>query len=142
MAIENIMADSLGVPARQVEDGYSSVELLMGDVPPNGGPVDYPVAQNTELPLFTVVGVSGGNLVKATSGGVAAVGVLMVPVKTGAGQTTTARVHTSGHFNGNRLRWDASFDSKSKKVAAFEPGKSNILIGFNPYDQVVAPPLA
>lgn len=263
MALENIYAESLGVPARQTEDGYSSIELLIGDVPPNGGPVDMPVGPNTTLKLFSVVGIGPGgglalakagaeddapaagtltlsgtpadndtvtigsqvyrfktaiaaendvligasattarnNLVEAVNGGagsgvqyhadteahpdviaqasagntmqlaaksggaagnsiattetgantsfgaatltgggqgVIAMGVLMVPVSTGAGEQTTARIHTSGHFNGNRLTWDASFTTKAAKVAAFPPGRSNILIGFNPYDRVSA----
>ncbi len=144
MANVAVLANSVGVPAYERDDGdYSTIELLMGDVPPNGGPVDYPVGANTNLPMFTVVGVVGGVLVPAQAGGVVeAVGYLTVPVNTGAGETTTARVHTSGHYNGNRLFWHASFDTDAKKVAAFPPGKSNILIGFNPYDQVKTPPLA
>lgn len=134
--MHKVQANALGVPAYERDDGFASIELLIGDVPPNGGPVDYPVAAETVLPLFSVVTLTAGVLALAQSGGTAAVGVLMVPVATLAGDTSTARVHTSGHFNGNRLHWHATFDTNAKKVAAFPPGTSNILIGFNPYDPV------
>jgi hypothetical protein len=135
MAREIIGFGAPGVAGFQQDDGFTQRELLVGDTPSNGGPVDFKVGQNTVLPLYSVVGRNAqGNVALAKAdGSIVAEGVLVVPVATGAGQTTTARGHTSGHFNMNALTWDASFDTEAKKVAAFPLG-SNILIGKNPYD--------
>lgn len=139
--VERIGFGSPGVPAYQQDAGFSQVELLIGDVPPNGAPVDLPCAAAAQFALYSVVGqvgnVATGALALATKDGtVKAIGVLMVPVNLPAGKTGTARVHTSGHFNANALVFDASFDSFAAKKAAFTPGTSNVLIDRNPYDPV------
>jgi hypothetical protein len=126
-----------GVAAYQSGDMPSQVELLIGDIPAYGASVDLNVGANANFPIYSVVGETGGVMALAKAdGSVKAIGVLAVPVVTGAGQTTSARVNTSGHLNMNALNWDASFDTDAKKVAAFPIGTSNILIGKNPYDPV------
>lgn len=142
MATTIIGSGAPGVPGFQSDDGFTGIELLMGDVPANGAPVDLPFAASTTLPLFAVVGqvgnVATGALALATADGttVKALGVLMVPVNSGVGVTGTARVHTSGHFNINKLQWGGTFDTEAKKLAAFAVGTSNILLGKNPYDRL------
>jgi hypothetical protein len=139
--VERIGYGTPGVPSYEKDAGFGRVELLVGDVPPNGAPADLPCAAGAVLPLFAVVGQVGnvptGALALATQDGtVKAIGVLMVAVNLPAGKTSTARVHGSGHFNANALVWDASFTTFEQKAAAFPFGTSNVLIGRNPYDPV------
>lgn len=140
--VERIPFTAPGRPAFERDSGFAGVELLIGDVPPNGAPVDMLLAAATTYAFLSVVGrvgnVSTGALALAKAdGSVKAIGVLMTDAVVPAGKTdATGRVHTSGHFNANALVWDASFDTFAKKQAAFEAGTSNILIGRNPYDPV------
>jgi hypothetical protein len=122
-------------------DAYvGSDELLSGDTPRST--TTEAVAQNTNLPIFSVVGrtgnAAGGALALATADGVVkAMGITTAPVITGAGVTTTVDIYRSGMFNPNALNWDASFNTDAKKAAAFEGSVSdNIFIVKPKYQNV------
>lgn len=137
MAFERIPFGAPGVPAFELDDGFTNIELLIGNTPAWGAPMDFPVKENSAFPIYSVVGRDAdGNMAFAKAdGSVVAEAITTVPVATGAGVTTSCRVHTSGHVNMNALAWDASFNTDAKKVAAFQVGRSNIVIGKNPYDR-------
>jgi hypothetical protein len=62
--------------------------------------------------------------------GIQALGVLITPVATGAGETTRAPIYRAGNFNPAALTWHASFADAASKAAAFRdaPSPTNILI--------------
>lgn len=132
MAVTTIPHADAGIASFEQNDGFVSVELFNAALPE---PVteDFPVAENTELPSGAVVGLDvSGNLAlaKTSSTAIVPIGVLVTPVKTGAGQTTRAPVYRAGNFNPAALTWHADYDTDAKKAAAFRgsPTPTNIVI--------------
>lgn len=91
--------------------------------------------------IATTETLTNGAFGAATLGGGQGAGAKAVGVMAGAITTTGAEamapVLRGGHFNGDFLTWDASFDSDAKKKAAFEGANSptQIVIGFNPFNR-------
>lgn len=121
-----------GVAGFEQGDSYASQELFNSAIPLQTTE-DFPVAQNTDLEARSVVGVdASGNLAiaKTSSTAVVPLGILTIPVKTGAGETTRAAIWRSGNFNPAALVWHADYDTDAKKAAAFRgsPTPTNIII--------------
>lgn len=120
-----------GVADFEIGADFASTELFNSAIPL---PVteDFPVGANTTLPAFSVVGLSGGNLVLAKTSDVAVVpiGVTTVAVATGAGGADRIAVFRAGNFNPAALNWHADYDTSAKKTAAFRgsPAPTNIVI--------------
>lgn len=131
MAITTIPS-SVGGASFEQNDGFVSTELFNSAIPE---PVteDFPVAQNTDLAPWTVVGLdASGNLAiaKTSATAVVPIGVLVTRAKTGAGQTTRAPVYRIGNFNLDALVWHADYDTDAKKAAAFRgsPTPTSIVV--------------
>lgn len=121
-----------GVAGFEAGDSYQSRELFNSAIPL---PVteDFPVAQSTELPAFSVVGVNASGdiaLAKTSNTAVVPLGILTLPVKTGAGETARVAIYRAGNFNPAVLSWHADYDTDAKKAAAFRgsPTPTNIVI--------------
>lgn len=125
-------ADSFGRPAFDVLDTYVQSNLSAGAEPPMQQPSRVLLGDSLTLAQFTVVGISGGKLVKAVYStdpevAVPAIGVLAHAVTSGASNTTVfGEVIPTGCFNigetnagtDSPLVWDASFDTMAKKRTA------------------------
>lgn len=88
---------------------------------------DLPAAESQTLAEYTVVGLNGdGEIVPAVLGTTEAIGVLMYPVTSGAGENPVARVLRSACINHlwAGLTWDATYDTDAKKKNAFEGASS------------------
>lgn len=118
-------ADAHGVPAFESLDTYKDSNLTAGAEPGIQQPVRILLGDSLTLDQFTVVGLSGGKLVKATynatlASAVQPIGVLMQPATSGASNTTIyGEVTLTGCFNADTdspLVWDASFDTLAKKT--------------------------
>lgn len=113
-----------GVPAFAAIDTYANQYLLAQNEPPLQQPVRILLGDSQTLAQFTVVGLSGGKLVKATynateSSAIKPIGVLAISATSGASNTTIyGEVFLEGSFNTDAdspLVWDSSFDTVAKK---------------------------
>ena len=119
-----------GLPALEVMDAYIDANLLAGAEPAIESPQRILLADSQTLASFTVVGLSGGKLVKAAwhatlSSGVKPIGVLLHAATSGSSNATIyGEVLLKGCFNAgvddagtdSPLVWDASFDTLLKKT--------------------------
>lgn len=114
-----------GVPAFEVLDTFVDANLVAGAEPAINAPVRILLGDNQNLPQFTVVGLSGGKLVRATynatlASAIRPIGVLAHAAVSGAANTTiSGEVLLTGVFNAgddSPLVWDASFDTLAKKT--------------------------
>lgn len=107
-----------GIAAFQRES-FGGIEVLSGDVALTTTTESVP--EETDLPIYSVVGRDGnGDLIMAEEGVTAPVGILTARVLTTTGVTTTVDVYRTGMFNPDALNWDASYDTDAKKKEAFE----------------------
>lgn len=131
MAVTNIPYAGAGIASFEQNDGFAQAELFNSAIPE---PVteDFSVGPNTVLPAFSVVGLSGGNLVLAQTSGtpVVPIGVTTAPVATGAGQTDRIAIYRQANLNPDALTWHADYDTDAKRAAAFRgsPTPTNIII--------------
>lgn len=111
-----------GTPAFEAMDSFQNGNLLCSANPAQEPTVRVLLADSTTLEKFSVVGLSSGKLVLATSGGVTPIGVLAHAAASGASNTTIyGEVHLTGDYNiddDSPLVWDASFDTAAKKTFA------------------------
>lgn len=119
-----------GVPAFEVLDTFTDSNLTAGAEPAIQQPRRILLDDSLTLAQFTVVGLSGGKLVKATynatvASAIVPIGVLMQAATSGASNTTVyGEVSLTGCFNvgetdaggGSPLVWDSSFDTIAKKT--------------------------
>jgi len=119
-----------GVPAFEVMDSYIDSNLVAGAEPAIQQPRRILLGDSLTLAQFTVVGLSGGKLVKATynatlASAVVPIGVLVHAATSGASNSTIyGEVLPTGCFNAGSdddgtdspLVWDASFDTLAKKT--------------------------
>lgn len=94
------------------------------------------VGANVDLPIYSVVKYDGTTIALAPQGDPDIYGILLSPVKTGPGETTTVELAFSGMWDMDALNWDASFITDEQKRTAFEGSKHpTIFIGKrNPQD--------
>lgn len=117
-------------------EDFGQIDFLLSDTP-TFFTQDGNVAANQALAIYTVVGIDGsGNYVPAVLGTTEAVGITSGEVASSA-SVTPLQIIRGGHFNGDFLVWDATYDDDAKKTAAFEGASSptQILIGFNKYNR-------
>ena len=123
-------AGAIGAPAFEVMDTYTQQNLLAGASPARSQPQRILLADSQTLAKFTVVGLSGGKLVKAVYStdpevAIPAIGVLEHPATSGSSNTTKlGEVVLTGNYNvdaDSPLVWDSSFDTVAKKKAACAP---------------------
>lgn len=122
-----------GLAVREVSDDYANIVLFTGDAPVNTTPEKVAASVLSalvadRLPAYTVVGRNNaGELVIATKGGVAPIGITTASVlKTATDKSVP--VYRSGYFNPNKLVWDASFATDEDKRLAFEASQPQIYI--------------
>lgn len=126
----NIPYGDVGFPVFEQGVDFASIELFSGPTP---YPVteDFPVAANTVLAAFSVVGLDGtGKVVLAEQDGAPqAIGITTGPTITGVGATSVA-VFRAGNFNPAALTWHSSYTTDAYKAAAFRaaPAPTNIVI--------------
>lgn len=129
MATVKVPYGSAGQAAFEQGDDYISVELFSGSTP-LPATEDFPVASGVALPAFSVVGLSGGNLVLAnTTGPIPPIGITTAEVKN-VGSAQRVAVFRSGCFNPDALNWHADYSTDALKAAAFRgsPTPTNVLI--------------
>lgn len=120
----------------EVMDTYTQNFLLAGTHPELKPAFSAPLALNTTLVQFTVVGRnSTGKLVAATYNAdpelaIKPIGVLTHAAALGASGSLNGVFWYSGCFNMDALVWDATFDTEAKKLAAFEgaPTPTTIIV--------------
>ena len=110
-------------------DAFTQVELIAGDTPPIV--TDYGILgatlNGTGIAAWTPVYVeyaTEGSGFRAISldvagGGQAPNAIVANAVPAGAGATATVQVYRAGMFNVNAINWPASYDTLTKKLAAF-----------------------
>lgn len=120
-------------------EAFTQHDLLLSDVP-NLFTEDMVLAASQDIALYEVVGLDGsGNIVPAVEAGapspVSAIGISAGAITSGAGENPTIQIIRGGHFNGDALVWDASYDTDAKMIAAFRgaPSPTQIVVGFNKY---------
>jgi len=121
---QNSGSNTHGVPAFETIDTYFNQFLLAQNEPGLQQPVRLLLGDSLTLAQFTVVGLSGGKLVKATynateASAIKPIGVLAQPATSGASNTTIlGEVFLEGSFNTDAdspLVWDATYDTVAKK---------------------------
>lgn len=116
-------------------ESFTQFDLLLSDTP-NFFTMDMTLAASQDIALYEVVGVDvNGRIIPAVLGTTAAIGIAAGAIVSGVGETPTIQVIRGGHFNGDKLVWDATYDTDAKKAAAFAgaPTPTQIVIGFNKY---------
>jgi len=117
MATTKLTMGAPGIAAYE-EGGFTGIdELFFNDYPTTTTNVK--VGENVDLPLGAVVAYDGTTITLHQHGTGQPYGILVSPVKTGAGQSTNVDVFRSGHFIQDALTFDASYDTDEKKQAAF-----------------------
>jgi hypothetical protein len=114
-----------GVPGGIDTQEFNYQELLAGHSPEFLTVGGYQADGSVAMAAFTVVGVSGGNLVPATATGtsdVEPIGILPAPILAN-GQVQKIGLIRGGNFNVDALVFDASF-SDAEKLVAFEGAPS------------------
>lgn len=127
----NIPYGGEGVPSGIDTQEFIYQELLTGHAPAFLVVPGFKANGAVAMAAFTVVGVSGGNLVPATATGaadVAPIGILVSPILAN-GQEQKVGLIRGGNFNVDALVFDASF-SDAEKLVAFEgaPTPTNIVL--------------
>lgn len=117
MATIKVPYGQAGVAAFEQGDDYISVELFSG----TSATVteDFPVGSGVALPVFSVVGLSSGNLVLAnTTGPIVPIGITTAEVRN-TGTANTVAIFRDGVFNPDALNWHADYSTDALKAAAF-----------------------
>lgn len=119
----DITGSNAGMAASETGDTYRTVELFSGDTPlPTTE--DFPVPSGVTFAEFSVVGLSGGNLVLAnTSGPIKPLGVTVGEVLD-VGAAQRAPIYRTGCFNPAALTWHADYSTDAAKAAAFRDAES------------------
>lgn len=116
-----------GVAAFEDLGNFDHGHLLTGNHPPLVEAVGMPLANNTTVARFTVVGRNAaGKIVPAVRGSADAaddikpVGITAYAASLGASGEANVPVFYSGCFNPDALVWPASYTTEAQKLAAFE----------------------
>lgn len=116
-------------------EAFTQHDLLLSDTP-NLFTEDLTLAESQDISLYEVVGLDGlGNIIPAVQGVTDAIGISAGAITSGVGENPTIQIIRGGHFNGDALVWDASYDTDAKMIAAFRgaPSPTQIVVGFNKY---------
>lgn len=130
----NIPFGNPGRAESSTED-FTQFDLLLSDTP-TFFTEDMTLAASQDIALYEVVSVDGsGNIIPAVLGTSEAIGIAAGAITSGGGENPTIQVIRGGHFNGDALIWDATYDTDAKKQAAFRGADTptQIVIGFNKY---------
>lgn len=116
-------------------EAFTQRDLILSDEP-GFFTTDMVLAASQNISLYEVVGVNGsGQIIPAVLGTTAAIGIAAGAIISGSGQNPTIQVIRGGHFNGDLLGWDDTYDTDAKKAAAFAgaPSPTQIVVAFNKY---------
>ena len=116
-------------------EAFTQHDLLLSDTP-NLFTEDLTLAESQDIALYEVVGLDGsGNIIPAEQGVTDAIGISAGAITSGVGENPTIQIIRGGHFNGDALVWDASYDTDAKMIAAFRgaPSPTQIVVGLNKY---------
>lgn len=122
-----------GVPAFEVLDTYKNGNLLASASPAQGETVRVLLGDSLTLARYTVVGISGGKLVKAEADGtpIVPVGVLAHPATSAASNSTIyGEIWLSGDYNidaDSPLVWDATYTTQALKTMAAGAANPNLM---------------
>ena len=116
-----------GIPSRKViatasfASAIAGIEIALADE-------ILTVAPNQDLKFLQVVALNSTGQVVAAEAGQPAIGVMPIPVVTGA-ETVTAQVIRAGVFDPEALVFDESYATFADKAAAFRgaPAPTNII---------------
>jgi len=126
----NIPIGDAGMAASEFSDTFTSTELFNSAIP-QAVTEDFEVPENSDFEQFAVVALTADDtLTMAVDGAAQAVGILLLSVQTGAGETKRVPIYRAGNFNVAALQFDASFDTDEKKLGAFRgaPAPTNIVV--------------
>lgn len=120
-------------------DSFRQASLQLSDRPAFLSKI-MTLAASTTLSLYEVVGLNGaGEIVAADNGAtVDAIGIMGGAATSGVGENPKVPVIVGGHFNGDKLVWDAAYDDDQKKQRAFDvaPQPTQIVVDFNKYNRL------
>ena len=124
---------ALGIPAQWSETINANEGALILSSHPPTLTMDYEVAASQTFVAGQVVGFNASRrLIPAVLGTTVAIGIMAHAITTDASASYKgAKVYRGGHFNHERLTWDATYDTEAKKINAFEgaPTPTSIRIG-------------
>lgn len=116
-------------------ESFTQFDLLLSDTPVFFT-TDETLAVSQDIALYEVVGFDGsGNIVPANNTTVTAIGIAAGAITSDGASNPTIQVIRGGHFNGDKLVWDAGYATDADKIAAFNgaDAPTQIVIGFNKY---------
>jgi hypothetical protein len=117
-------------------DAFTPVtQLLLSNTPPMATRI-HTMSTGLDEAIYTVVGLTGGEIVPAESGVVQAIGFTAFAMDEAASAGKKGQIVVHAHVNINALVWPASYDTEAKKLAAFDgaPAPTNIIADVNPND--------
>jgi len=126
-----------GNPGQAGDDfeAFTQRDLILSDTP-GFFTTDEALAASQDIALYEVVGFDGsGNIIPAVLGTTAAIGIAAGAITSGVGENPMIQIIRGGHFNGDMLGWDATYDTDAKMAAAFAdaPTPTQIVVAFNKY---------
>lgn len=116
-------------------EGFTQYDLLLSDTP-TFFTQDMTLAVSQDIALYEVVGVNGsGEIIPAAQGTTQAIGIAAGAITSDGASNPTIQVIRGGHFNGDKLVWDVTYNTDALKAAAFDGADTptQIVIGFNKY---------
>jgi len=132
----NIPIGNPGVAGDSFEN-FRQDDFLLSDEP-GFFTQDMVLAVSQDIALYEVVGVNGsGQIIPAVSGTTEAIGVAAGAITSDGASNPTIQVIRGGHLNGDKLVWDATYNTDALKQAAFEtaPAPTQIVVAFNKYNR-------
>lgn len=118
-------------------EAFTQYDLLLSDTP-TLFTEDMTLAASQDIAIYEVVGINGsGQIIPAVNGTTDAIGIAAGAIASQAGENPTIQIVRGGHFNGDFLVWDASYDDDAKKIAAFRGAyaPTQIVVAFNKYNR-------
>lgn len=116
-------------------ESFTQFDLIASDTP-SFFTMDMILAASQDIALYEVVGVNGsGQIIPAVLGTTAAIGIAAGAIESGEGENPTIQIIRGGNFIGDKLVWNAAYDTDAKKAAAFAgaPSPTQIVVTFNKY---------
>ncbi|KJZ31234.1 hypothetical protein TW83_09945 [Paracoccus sp. S4493] len=117
------MNNAPGLPAAETVMTFDHSQLIVGQTIPVFTQT-FEVAPEQDLALYTPIMLNEAKqIVKAVSG-TPSIGITAFPVQTGAAETANCAVLRAGEFDPAVIAYDASYDTRAKRLSAFEGASS------------------